>query len=315
MKYKSIIFGIKGLDLTLDEIDFLKKERPWGIILFSRNIFTLHQTRRLISKIKKITKNKNFPILIDQEGGKISRLNRILNLSFFSQRYFAEIYNQHRNIFNSYYKNYINEISNILNFLGININTVPVLDIIRKNTHKIIGSRSFSENPKIVAVLGNKCIQNFAKNKIATVIKHIPGHGLSTRDTHNRTGVVNRDKKYLENNDFVPFKHCNTFFAMTAHIIYRKIDPYFTATHSKKIIEEIIRKKIGFKGIIISDDISMKSLKYSLKENTTKALDAGCNLILHCNGKMNEMKKLAKIVPEVDNLTKIKTSQFNEFLR
>ena len=108
MKYKSIIFGIKGLDLTLDEIDFLKKERPWGIILFSRNIFTLHQTRRLISKIKKITKNKNFPILIDQEGGKISRLNRILNLSFFSQRYFAEIYNQHRNIFNSYYKNYIN---------------------------------------------------------------------------------------------------------------------------------------------------------------------------------------------------------------
>jgi len=315
MRRKAIIFGVKGTLLTNREKLFFKKNKPWGIILFSRNIKNILQIKKLVDDIKKIFNDKNYPILIDQEGGAVSRLNEIVNFSLFSQEYFGRIYKKDKDRILSIYKNYIDQVCSILNFTGININTVPVLDVKRKDSHKIIGSRSFSKNSNIVYKMGRLCINLYKKNKIFTVLKHIPGHGLAKCDSHYKTPVITNNKKELINVDFKPFKMCTSLFAMTAHVIFDKYDSINVATHSKVIINKVIRKHIGFRGILISDDISMKALKYGLKMNTLKALDAGCNLILHCNGNIEEMNKLAKIIPTVDKFTQKKTSQFYKFLR
>ena len=157
------------------------------------------------------------------------------------------------------------------------------------------------------------CIKYFHNNGIGSVIKHIPGHGLAKVDSHHNTPIVNKKYKFLANNDFYTFKNKKAFFAMTAHIIFNQIDNKFTATHSKKIID-IVRKKIGFKNILISDDLSMKSLKGNLKENTIKTFSAGCNLALHCNGNLNEMKIVGNNSPLINPFLVKKTSQFYKIL-
>jgi len=314
MKRKAIIFGLKGIKLTHEEKKLIKLHKPWGIILFSRNIKNLNQVKILINNIKSIINDKNYPILIDQEGGRVSRLDNLIDTTPFSQEFFGKVYQKNKNKFFNYYKTYVNSICNVLDEIGININTVPVLDIKRNNAHKIIGDRSFSKYSENVTKLGKICTKLYHEKKIATVMKHIPGHGLSKTDTHAKITLIKNKKDELIKKDFKPFKYSKSFFAMTAHIIYKSYDPLFTATHSKIIIEDVIRKHIGFKGIIISDDISMKSLKYGLKENATKALNAGCNLILHCNADIKEMKQLVKIIPTIDQFTQKKTSQFYKFL-
>ena len=311
---KAIIFGLKGYYLKNKEKLFFKKNKPWGVILFSRNIKNIKQLRKLIYQIKTNQNDKNFPILIDQEGGRVSRLNKIIDLSYFSQEFFGKLYNLDKKLFFEIYNLYINKICNIFNYVGININTVPVLDVIRKKSHSIIGDRSFSKNSSDVQKLGSICVDLYKKNKIATVIKHIPGHGLSNCDSHFKTPIIKNKKKDLIKNDFKPFKNSKAFFAMTAHIIYLSYDSKNTATHSKIMIDNVIRKHIKFKGLLISDDISMKSLKYSLEENALLAIKSGCNLILHCNGNMNEMIRIAKVVPKIDNFTIKKTSHFYNFL-
>ena len=315
MNRKAIIFGIKGTKLTGEESSLIKKEKPWGIILFDRNIENLPQLKKLTYNIRKKIKDKNYPILIDQEGGRVSRLNKILDLSFFSQGYFGKLYARDKVNFNKYYKIYIDHVSNLLKKIGININTVPVLDILRSKSHKIIGDRAFSKNHVTVSKIGTECNFLYLKNKIGTVMKHIPGHGLSKVDSHYKTPFVNNSKKELKFKDFKPFKKCKAPFAMTAHVIYKKYDSRFTATHSKIIINQVIRKYIGFKGLLISDDISMKALSTNVEKNATAALKAGCNIILHCNANIREMNRLIKIVPKIDRFTIKKTSQFYKFLR
>ena len=315
MNRKAVIFGIKGFQLTNKEKRFFKKVKPWGIILFSRNIKNITQLKALIDKIKKILHDKKYPILIDQEGGRVSRLNKIINLSFFSQDFFGKLYNKDKKLFYKVYKIYIDKVCEIFKKVGININTVPVLDVIRKNTHNVIGNRSFSQNTENVAKLGNVCINLYKKNNIATVIKHIPGHGLSKCDSHYTTPIIKTNKKKLMRKDFKPFRRCKSLFAMTAHAVYSTYDLVNTATHSKIIINKVIRNHIYFKGLLISDDISMKSLKYKLEVNATRAIQSGCNLVLHCNANMSEMYKLSKVIPNIDNFTQKKTSHFYKFLR
>ena len=314
MNRKAIIIGIKGEALSREESSILKSEKPWGIILFSRNINNYYQLKSLIYNIKNIFGNQNYPILIDQEGGKVSRLNKIINLGMFSQKYFGTLYKKDKKSFLEQYRNYIDKVSIILNDLGVNINTVPVLDVARKKTNDIIGSRSFSSNYKIVSKLGSHCIDFFKKNKIATVIKHIPGHGLARSDSHFYTPIVNSPKKELIKIDFKPFRACKSLFAMTAHIKYSSYDSHNVATQSKIVISDVIRKHIGFKGILISDDLSMKALKFSLKQNAIKSIEAGCNIVLHCNGNYKEIKKLLEVVPKIDSFIVKKTSQFNKLI-
>ena len=306
---KAFIVGIKGKKLNNNEVKFLKKYKPWGVILFSRNIYTQKQTKLLTKSIRKIFNDMNYPILIDEEGGKVTRLNRLIDTSMFSAKYFGQLYIKNKDKFFLYYNVYIKQISYLLNTLGINLNTVPVLDIFRKNSHKIIGDRSFSSNKNIVSKVGDFCINHFHKNKIGTIIKHIPGHGLAKADSHIKLPVVNDKFKTLLNNDFKVFRNKKSLFSMTCHVVYKNIDRFYPATHSHKILN-LVRSKIGFKKIIVSDDISMKALKYSISENTRLAFNAGCNLVMHCNGNMSEMLKVAKNSPKINNFILKKTYQF-----
>ena len=311
---KAFITGISTTYLKKYESIFLKKKKPWGVILFSRNINNFDQTKKLINQIKSCFSDVNYPILIDEEGGSVSRLKKIIDTSEFSSKYFGDLFLSNKKNFFYQYKIYINTISKILNDLGININTVPVLDVRRNKTNKIIGNRSFSNKIKVVSKLGDYCIKLYSKNKIATVIKHIPGHGLTSKDSHLHTPKIKESKKILNNIDFLAFKNKKSLFAMTAHIIYSQYDRVNTATHSKIIIDDIIRKKLNFKHLLISDDVSMKALKYGLKENVIRSLKAGCNLILHGNGRIKEMKIIADNVPKIDDFVIKKTSQFYNFL-
>tara|TARA_B100001175_G_scaffold307786_1_gene307399 strand:+ start:799 stop:1749 length:951 start_codon:yes stop_codon:yes gene_type:complete len=313
-KRRSFITGVKSLTLSKKEIFFLKKYKPWGVILFSRNIKSIIQTQKLTSHIKKILNDKNYPILIDEEGGSVSRLSKFIDNSIFSSDFFCNLYIKDKKKFILYYDIYVKQISYLLKLLGININTVPVLDVKRKITSKIIGNRSFSSNPFLVSKLGRITIKNFHNNNIATVTKHIPGHGLAKLDTHIKLPVVKENIKLLNKIDFFPFRKQNSLLTMTAHIIYSSIDSKFTATHSKKVIN-IIRKKIGYKNLIMSDDISMKALKFSISKNTTQAFNAGCNLVLHCNANYNEMLLVAKNSPLLSNFIIKKTSQLMNIVR
>jgi beta-N-acetylhexosaminidase len=311
---RSFIVGLKSTILQVKEKRFLKKYKPWGIILFSRNIKSIVQTKKLTDDIRKIFNDKKYPILIDQEGGRVSRLNNLIDSSNFTGESFGKLFKKNFKKFNIYCKVFINQTCYLLDKIGVNINTVPVLDIRRKNSNNVIGNRSFDSKPKIVSKIGDYFIDQFHKNNIGTVIKHIPGHGLAKVDSHKYTPIVRKNLKVLNKNDFLAFKNKKSLFAMTAHIIYQNIDKNFTATHSKKVIK-LIKNNIKFKNLLISDDISMKGLKFSIKENTKKAFIAGCDLVLHCNAKYGEMITVAKNSPKVNAFITKKTSQFYKILR
>ena len=310
---KAFIVGLKSSKLSNNEKIFLKKHKPWGVILFSRNIKSINQTKNLTDNIKKIFKDKNYPILIDQEGGRVNRLNKIISFDNLTSEYFGGLYEKNRKNFDIFYKLFVDKTSYLLKLIGSNINTVPILDLRVKGASNIIGDRSFSKNRNTVSKIGDLCIKLFHKNSIGTVIKHIPGHGLAKVDSHNFTPIVKKSLKFLEKNDFYPFKNKVCHFAMTAHVIYEKLDKHNTVTHSKKVIQ-YIRKKIGFKNILISDDLSMKSLKEDMKTKTIKAFKAGCNIVLHCNGNQKEMMIVANNTPLISNFIIKKTSQFYKIL-
>ncbi len=310
---RAFICGLKSTKISIKERKFLKKFKPWGIILFSRNIKSINQTKKLTNSIKKLFNDKNYPILIDEEGGRISRLKNFIDSSIFTADYFGNLFKNDRKKFYLYLTVYIKQISYLLLSLGININSVPVLDVKRLNASKVIGDRSYSSKSSDVSKIGKIIINKFHKSRISTIIKHIPGHGLAKVDSHNKKPFINKTIKYLNKIDFAPFKNQNSLFAMTAHVVFSKIDPKFTATHSHKVIK-LIRNKIGFKNIIMTDDISMKSLKYSIKENTTMAFTAGCNIVLHCNGDLKEMLQVAQNSPKINNFIIKKTSQLRKII-
>ena len=314
MKRKAIIVSIKGAKLSKREKILLSKEKPWGIILFKRNLNTSKQIKKLTSNIRSLTKDKKFPIIIDEEGQRVSRLENLISHNM-SANFFGNLFKNDKYACYKIFKEYIRSLSKILKDLGININTIPVLDILRKNTNKIIGNRSFSNNKKIVRKLGELTVENLHSNKILSIIKHIPGHGAAKSDSHKKMPKVSLSLNKLNDKDFYPFKKSKAKLAMTAHILYSKIDKKNVATLSKDIIKKIIRKKIGFKGILISDDISMKALKYDLLTSAEKSIKAGCNLVLYCAGNINDNFKLIKSLPYIDKFTSKKTSEFYKFLR
>ncbi len=314
MKKKAIIVSIKSFKLSYREKLLLSKEKPWGLILFKRNIKSFNQTKRLIIDIKKLTKDKKFPIMIDEEGLSVSRLGNIINHNI-NANYFGSLFKIDHIVALNLYKNYLDSLCKNLKLIGININTIPVLDVLRKHTNEIIGKRSFSQNKNIVKILGDTTVRQCHLNNIATVMKHIPGHGCSSADSHLSLPKVNLSKIKLDKKDFHPFKNSTAKLAMTAHILYSQIDSKNVSTFSKKIIKNIIRKKIGFKGILMSDDISMKALKYDLVTNAKKSLLAGCNLVLYCAGNIKDNFKLIKAIPYIDKFTIKKTSEIYKILR
>ena len=310
---RSFITGIKSTILSSIEKKFLIKYKPWGIILFSRNIKSIKQTKKLTDQIRAIFNDNKYPILIDQEGGRVNRLKKITNVDLLTSEYFGKLYLKNKKKFNQDYKTFITQTSDLLKLIGVNINTLPVLDLRSSGASNIIGDRSFSSNTKIVSKLGDICIDYFHKNKIGTIVKHIPGHGLAKVDSHKKTPTIKKNLNYLIKNDFSAFKNKESFFAMTAHIIYLDIDKFNTATHSINVIK-LIRNNIKFKNILMSDDISMKSLKGTIKDNTQRAFEAGCDLVLHCNANYEEMLVVANNSPLISDFIIKKTSQFYKII-
>ena len=314
MKQKALIVSIKGTKLTRMEKVLLSREKPWGIILFKRNLKSINQIKELTSSIKTLTKNKKFPIIIDEEGFRVSRLRNVINHNF-NSLFFGNLFSKDKNFCIRIYNHYIYSLSKVLRELGINIDTIPVLDVVRKYTNQVIGNRSFSMDKRIVKELGKLTVKFMHLNKMVSIIKHMPGHGPAIADSHKKLPKVPLTYKQLNNIDFYPFKLSKAKIAMTAHILYSKIDKKNPATFSKKIIKSIIRKKLRFTGILISDDISMKALKYDLVTNAKKSIEAGCNLVLYCSGNTNDNFKLIKSLPYIDKFTSKKTSEFFKFLR
>ena len=315
MNRKAAIISIKGPRLSYLEKSLLKKEKPWGVILFKRNIVSFKQTSILTKEIRRCINDPFYPILIDEEGGRVSRLSELFSTREFSQFFFGKLFEKNKKRGKLIYKYYLETICNILTELGININTIPVMDLLQKSTHKIIKGRSYSHQAITIKSLGSFCISFLKKKKIASVAKHVPGHGCASVDSHHKLPVVSKTRNKLYNDDFKIFKNLNSNFMMTAHILYKKIDPDNLATFSSYIIKNIIRKKLNFNGILISDDISMKALSSNLCSNADKALNAGCNLVLYCKGDIKESSKLLKNLRHIDNFTKKKTYQFYDFLR
>ena len=285
MRHSAIIIGIKGKQLNKYEIQFLKECKPLGVILFSRNIDYKEQTVNLIKKIKYLI-GRDAMILIDQEGGRVSRLSSKWK-TFPPAKYFGDLYNNSmEKAKKETFYNYKN-IGKILNDLGINFNCAPVLDLSIKSANKIIGDRAFSSSADIVSKLALEACKGLLESNILPIIKHIPGHGRAKADSHLELPEINTKEKLLEK-DFLPFiKLSHMPLAMIAHIKYSSLDKNLCATYSSVIIDKYIRGKIGFNGILLSDDLCMKALKGPYSNRAKKARNAGCDILLHCDGNLS----------------------------
>jgi beta-N-acetylhexosaminidase len=240
-------------------------------------------------------------ILVDQEGGRVARLKTPEWKTYPAGQYFADLYQKNPiQAETELFKNFA-EIGRDLAEMGINVDCAPVLDILTAKTHQVIGDRAYGSNADQVSKLGRKACEGLLSADVYPIIKHIPGHGRGTSDSHLELPIVDCSLEELRASDFLPFKNlCDQKFAMTAHILYSAIDQNFCATISPKVID-LIRNEIGFKNILMSDDISMKALKGSFYDKSKSILAAGCDLILHCNGDMREMVEINSALPNLSD--------------
>ena len=298
---QAAIYGLSGLELTAEEADYINKTNPLGFILFSRNIETLEQVSNLVSHLKSFATDSETLILIDQEGGRVARLRSPLVRDYPPAEIYGNIYETDpENALRAAYLGAVLMAKELLG-LGINVDCTPCLDLSLHQTAVVIGKRAFSAHPEVVGALGKAVAQGFLDEGALPVIKHIPGHGHAAVDSHEVLPVVDVALDVLVE-DFAPFRHCNTLpLAMTGHLIFNAIDAENVSTQSSTLIEKIIRGHIGFDGLLMTDDISMKALspEISITKHAQRALQAGCDVILHCNGKPSEMFPLMEVLPNL----------------
>ena len=286
---KSFICGISGTALTHDERAFLETEQPYGVILFARNIDNPAQVRALSLHIKKALGHKYASVLIDQEGGRVARLRPPHWRAYPPALKLAAEAKPARAI-------YVNArlMAEELRFAGITTDCAPLADVLAPECHAIIGDRAFGESAQTVALLARAQADGLRDGGILPVLKHIPGHGRATMDSHEALPIVTASLAELESSDFVPFRALNDLpLGMTAHITYTALDANRVATLSPTVID-FIRENIKFDGLLMSDDLSMKALTGSYESRAEQTLAAGCDLVLHCNGHMDEMLAVAK---------------------
>ena len=291
---KPVILGVEGKLANASELELFNTHNPLGFILFSRNIQDPDQVRKLVMQLKSTVFPRNdVLVLIDQEGGRVSRLNKPFWPDMQPAKYFGDmIKTETLNWTRRAVYNHFRVCSYELKRLGINVNCAPLIDLFFEDADEIIGDRAFSKDPFEVAELAKEVCKGLLMGNVFPVIKHIPGHGRANVDSHKDLPIVDTPLKDLEITDFFPFIELKDMpFAMTAHIKYTSIDDEEPATTSKKVID-VIRNKIGFKNLLMTDDLSMEALSGSPKERAKKSLQAGCDILLHCNGKFNEMTEI-----------------------
>ena len=282
------ILGCAGPVLTDAERAFFREAEPWGFILFRRNVEDPDQVRRLTADLRDAV-GRDAPILIDQEGGRVQRLRPPHWPAYPPGAAYAQCSTNDPLSRRELTRLGARLIAHDLRALGITVDCVPVLDVPVPGAHDIIGDRAYAQDPDEVAVLGRAAAEGLLAGGVMPVIKHIPGHGRAFSDSHLELPVVDTPKAELERWDFRPFRSCTDMpAAMTAHVVYTAIDPDRPATASPEVIR-LIREEIGFPGLLMTDDLSMKALSGDFTQRAERALSAGCDVVVHCNGDMAEM--------------------------
>ncbi len=292
-----VVWGVAGKTLQNWEWSFFRDADPFGFILFGRNVTDPEQTSRLVSDLREAV-GRNAPVLIDQEGGRVQRIGPPHVPAYPPAAEYGRI--ARRDLTQACEAVRLGHalLGRDLSRLGINVDCAPVLDLAVEGASSVIGDRSFSADPETVACLGSAACEGLAEAGVLPVVKHVPGHGRATVDSHKELPVVETSRETLQENDFVPFRAlAEVPMAMTAHVVYTAFDAGNPLTTSKHGIRDLIRGTLGFNGLLISDDLSMEALSGSLEDRARGTLDAGCDLALHCNGKFSEMKRIAGAVP------------------
>jgi beta-N-acetylhexosaminidase len=281
------VFGCAGPDLSPEEAAFFREVQPWGFILFGRNIQTPAQVRALVKALRETVGRPDAPILIDQEGGRVQRLGPPHWQRMPPGRAYEKVGLEACRLGGRL-------IAHDLYALGINVDCAPVLDVPIAGAHDVIGDRAYGSDPRAVAKIARAVAEGLIAGGVAPILKHIPGHGRAGSDSHLDLPVVTGSITELEAHDFAPFRALADLpMAMTAHVVYAAIDPERPATTSRTVIDTVIRGMIGFDGLLISDDLSMKALQGDYTSRAVASLEAGCDIVLHCNGVMNEMRAVA----------------------
>jgi beta-N-acetylhexosaminidase len=291
---KAMILGCSGRRLTAEEARFYRGERPWGFILFARNIGEAEEIRDLVAALREAVGRPAAPVFIDQEGGRVQRIRPPLAPNYPAGAALGALYRQDREagLRAVWLLSRLHAFD--LRRFGITADCLPVLDVPVEGASEVIGARAYGRDPQSVAALGRAAAEGLLAGGLLPVMKHIPGHGRASLDTHLELPTVEAPIAALIEHDFAPFKALADLpAAMTAHVVFSAIDPSGPATTSKKVIHEVVRGEIGFDGLLMSDDTSMKALSGDFPQKAAAILAAGCDIVLHCNGVMEEMAGIA----------------------
>ena len=300
MPSRAFITGVSGLELTAAERDFIRAERPWGFILFKRNVDTPGQVARLVGELRAVLDEADAPVLIDQEGGRVQRLGPPHWPVYPPGAVFSSLYDLDPALGLKAARLSNRLIAADLAELGITVDCLPLADVPVAGADNVIGNRAYGTEPGKVADIARAVTEGLEQGGILPVLKHIPGHGRAMADSHFRLPTVDTPRSELERTDFAAFVPLADLpMAMTAHVVFSALDPAQPATTSATIVEQVIRGGIGFQGLLMSDDVSMNALAGSIAERTRAIVGAGCDMVLHCNGKLDEMREVASQTPEL----------------
>jgi beta-N-acetylhexosaminidase len=300
MSKRAFITGISGLELSAAEREFIRAERPWGFILFKRNIETSAQVAMLVHELREAVNEPEAPILIDQEGGRVQRLGPPNWPVYPAGAVFGALYDVDPTLGLTAARLSGRLIADDLTELGVTVDCLPLADVPVEGADAVIGDRAYGTEATKVAAIARAVTEGLEQGGVLPVLKHIPGHGRATADTHFRLPQVDASQEKLERTDFAAFRALADLpMAMTAHVVFSALDPAHPATTSATIVRQVIRGVIGFQGLLMSDDVSMNALMGSIAERTRAAITAGCDVVLHCNGNLDEMREVARETPEL----------------
>src|SRR5712672_1555959 len=300
MSTRAFITGVSGPELTAAEREFIRSERPWGFILFRRNIETPAQVTALVMELRESIGEPDAPVLIDQEGGRVQRFGPPHWPVYPPGAVFGTLYDIDRRLGLTAARLSARLIAADLIDLGVTVDCLPLADVPVAGADAVIGNRAYGTEPAKVAAIARAVTEGLEQGGVLPVLKHIPGHGRATADSHFKLPTVDISREELERTDFAAFQPLADLpMAMTAHVVVSALDPAHPATTSATIIEQVIRRRIGFQGLLMSDDVSMNALAGSIAERTRAIIAAGCDMVLHCNGKLDEMREVAAETPEL----------------
>ncbi len=279
------ILGCAGPRVSADEAAFFREVRPWGFILFARNVQSADQTRALIDGLREAADDEGAPVFVDQEGGRVQRLKPPLALRRRPAALFGQLYARDPQAAVEAVRLNHRLLAHELSGCGFDADCAPCIDLRHPEGHAVIGDRAFGGDAATVGALGRAAVDGLLAGGVAAVVKHIPGHGRATADSHQELPVVSTPEAVLEHTDFQPFRAlADAPMAMTAHVVFSAIDAQACATVSHRVVQTVIRGHIGFDGLLMSDDLSMKALGGDLGERARRSLEAGCDVVLHGNG-------------------------------